>query len=88
MGTLVIISSPSGGGKTSVIEKILSRYPDQFEYSVSATTRKPRPGEINGKDYFFLSESQFLEDIKSERFLEWEKVHTYYYGTPKKYIEK
>ena len=85
-GLLVIISSPSGGGKTSIIHNILARYPKQFVYSVSATTRKPRPNEVHGKDYFFLSTEQFEKDINNDRFLEWEIVHGYYYGTPKKHI--
>jgi guanylate kinase len=87
-GLLVIISSPSGGGKTSIIQKILKKYPEQYVYSVSATTRKPRPGEVDGTDYFFLSDEQFQKDIENNLFLEWENVHGYLYGTPKKYIEK
>ncbi len=87
-GLLIILSSPSGGGKTSIIQKILNKYPDQFAYSISATTRKPRSGEVNGKDYFFLTEKQFRDDIERNVFLEWEKVHGYYYGTPRAYIEK
>ena len=87
-GLLVIISSPSGGGKTSIIHKILQKYPEQYVYSISATTRKPRPGEIDGRDYFFLSEEQFRRDIENNLFLEWENVHGYLYGTPKTYIEK
>lgn len=87
-GLLVIISSPSGGGKTSIIHKILQKYPEQYVYSISATTRKPRPGEIDGRDYFFLSEGQFQKDIENNLFLEWENVHGYLYGTPKNYIDK
>lgn len=87
-GLLVILSSFSGGGKTSIIQKILNKCPDQFAYSISATTRKPRPGEVNGKDYFFLTGKQFRDDIERSVFLEWEKVHGYYYGTPRAYIEK
>jgi len=87
-GLLVVLSSPSGGGKTTIIKRILARYPDQYVYSISATTRKPRPGEVDGKDYFFLSEQQFQDDIKKGRFLEWEQVHGYWYGTRKDYIEQ
>ncbi len=87
-GVLVIISSPSGGGKTSVIQKILQKYPEQYVYSISATTRKARPGEIDGKDYFFLSDAQFQKNIENNFFLEYENVHGYFYGTPKLYIEK
>lgn len=87
-GLLVIISSPSGGGKTSIIQKILEKYPEQYVYSISATTRKPRPGEIDGRDYFFLTEKQFRQDIDNNSFLEYENVHGYLYGTPENYIEK
>lgn len=87
-GLLVIISSPSGGGKTSIIQKILEKNPERYVYSISATTRKPRPGELDGKDYFFLNEKQFRKDIENNLFLEWENVHGYLYGTPKNYIEK
>lgn len=87
-GMLVIVSSPSGGGKTSIIQKLLKKYPGKYVYSISATTRKPRPGEVDGKDYFFLTEDQFKQDIDRNRFLEWEQVHGYFYGTPKAHIEK
>lgn len=87
-GTLVIISSPSGGGKTSIIQLILQRFADQYVYSISATTRMPRPGEVNGRDYFFLTEAQFQTDIENGRFLEYENVHGYLYGTPNAFVEK
>jgi len=87
-GLLVIISSPSGGGKTSIIQKILQNFPEKYVYSISATTRKPRNGEIDGRDYFFLTEAQFRYNISQDLFLEWENVHGYLYGTPKDYIEK
>ncbi len=86
-GLLIILSSPSGGGKTSVIQKILERYPERFVYSISATTRKPRPGEVDGKDYFFMTEPQFRQGIEQGMFLEWESVHGHLYGTPREYIE-
>ncbi len=87
-GLLIILSSPSGGGKTSVIQKLLQRDPDRFVYSVSATTRKPRPGEIDGKDYFFMTPEKFQQGIENGMFLEWESVHGYLYGTPRNYIER
>ncbi|MDZ7377024.1 MAG: guanylate kinase [candidate division KSB1 bacterium] len=86
-GLLIILSSPSGGGKTSVIQKILARDPERFVYSISATTRKPRPGEIDGKDYFFMTESEFRQGIENGKFLEWESVHGHLYGTPRDYID-
>lgn len=87
-GLLILISSPSGGGKTSIIQAILNRLPEKFVYSISGTTRKPRAGEANGKDYVFLSEQQFQDEIRNNRFLEWEKVHGYYYGTDSEFIKK
>ena len=87
-GILVIVSSPSGGGKTTIIHTILNMYSEKFVYSISATTRKMRSGEVDGKDYFFLTEEQFIKDIENHRFLEWEQVHGYYYGTPKLYIDQ
>lgn len=86
-GLLVILSSPSGGGKTSVIHRIIEKYNDNFVYSISATTRRPRSGETDGRDYFFLSQEEFNEKINNDLLLEWELVHGYYYGTPKSYVE-
>jgi len=87
-GLLILISSPSGGGKTTIIHKVMQTDPNKFIYSVSATTRESRPGEIHGKDYFFLSEKQFFEKVERKQFLEWEEVHGYYYGTDSNFIEK
>jgi guanylate kinase len=87
-GFLILISSPSGGGKTTIINKVLETDPEKFIYSVSATTREPRPGEIHGKDYFFLTEKQFFENVEEKQFLEWEEVHGYYYGTDLNFIKK
>ena len=87
-GLLIILSSPSGGGKTTIIREILKQNPDEFVYSISATTRKPRSGEIDGEHYFFLTPKQFMNLRDNDLLLEWEQVHDYYYGTPKLYIEK
>jgi len=81
-GLLIVISSPSGGGKTTVIHKIREHRPE-YGYSVSCTTRKPRPGEVDGRDYIFLSETEFVKHIANGEFLEWEWVHGYRYGTLK-----
>ncbi|HDP98565.1 MAG TPA: guanylate kinase [bacterium] len=80
-GLLVVISSPSGGGKTTIIRKIVERDPQRCVYSISATTRAPRSGEQNGKDYYFLDDEAFQAKIEQGEFLEWERVHGYYYGT-------
>ncbi|MBD3287750.1 guanylate kinase [candidate division KSB1 bacterium] len=88
MSLLVILSSPSGGGKSTVIRKLLKLSEMNFIYSVSCTTRKPRPGETDGKDYYFLSEAEFKKKIEQNGFLEWEQVHGYYYGTSRELVEQ
>lgn len=84
-GKLVVISSPSGGGKTTIIQSILKRFPD-FRYSVSATTRPPRRDEVDGRDYYFLNRKVFQQKCRRKEFLEWASVHDHYYGTPKQPI--
>jgi guanylate kinase len=79
----VVISSPSGGGKTTVVERLLRRVPS-LERSVSVTTRAPRPGERDGRDYRFVSDRMFRWMRRSNRLLEWAKVHGAYYGTPRR----
>ncbi len=86
-GLLVIISGPSGVGK-GTIRKALFEIPDNnFCYSVSMTTRKPRPGEIDGVDYFFVTKEQFEKRIQSNGFLEYAEFVGEYYGTPIDFIE-
>uniref|UniRef100_A0A7C3J5A6 Guanylate kinase n=1 Tax=candidate division WOR-3 bacterium TaxID=2052148 RepID=A0A7C3J5A6_UNCW3 len=85
-GFLLILSSPSGGGKTTLCKMILENVKDTV-YSVSATTREKRKGEVDGKDYFFLSEDEFLKKEKEGFFAETAMVHGKRYGTPKKFIE-
>ncbi|MDB9926867.1 guanylate kinase [Hyphomicrobiales bacterium] len=84
-GITLVLSSPSGAGKTSLSRKLLERNKKLF-LSVSCTTRPPRPGEINESDYFFIEESKFNEMQKNNEFLESAKVFDHYYGTPKKPI--
>ncbi|MDQ7052572.1 MAG: guanylate kinase [candidate division KSB1 bacterium] len=86
-GLLVVISAPSGGGKTTVIHEILKTNDDLFQYSISATTRKPRGREQDGVDYYFISEEEFKRRIEASEFIEWARVHGHYYGTPKKPID-
>jgi len=87
-GLLVIISGPSGVGK-GTIRKALFEIPDNnYCYSVSMTTRKPRDGEVDGQDYFFVSREEFERRIKNNGFLEYAEFVGEYYGTPMDYIEK
>lgn len=85
-GNLVVVSGPSAVGKGTICKELISKYPD-IVYSVSATTRKPRAGEIHGKDYYFYSQDEFLKLIRENMLLEWAKVYDNYYGTPKKYVD-
>jgi guanylate kinase len=78
-GIMVILSSPSGAGKTTLVN-LLSKN-NNFEISISHTTRKPRPNETPGKDYYFVSDQEFKRLIKNEEFLEYAKVFKNYYGT-------
>lgn len=87
-GLLILFASPSGGGKTTVIHKLIEKFPDKFVYSVSSTTRTPRPNEIDGKDYLFLSVKEFQKRVRKNQFLEWEEVHGYYYGTDMDFINR
>lgn len=80
-GILFIISGPSGVGKGTIREALLKRMHD-IKVSVSATTRPPRDGEIDGKDYFFLSREKFKQMIDEDKFLEWANVYQNFYGTP------
>jgi guanylate kinase len=82
-----VFSSPSGAGKTTIINRIRHRYPN-LAYSISATTRAPRPGEEDGRDYFFYSRKKFEAGIAENQFIEWAQVHDNYYGTPRFQIDE
>lgn len=82
---VIVISGPSGSGKSTVI-KTLCEADDTLHLSVSATTRKPRPGEVDGVDYYFLSRSEFEKYIQQDRFLEWAEYSGNFYGTLKSEI--
>ncbi|NOZ92786.1 guanylate kinase [bacterium 3DAC] len=84
-GSLIVISGPSGVGKGTVVKRLLAEMPDLY-ISVSVTTRKPRPGEIPGKDYIFIDDKQFEEMVVNNQLLEWAYVHGHYYGTPKRQV--
>jgi guanylate kinase len=86
-GKLIIISGPSGAGKTTISKKMLAQIPS-IRYSVSATTRPPRKGEINGRDYFFVSEAEFSRMARKGQFAESASVHGHRYGTPKKFLRE
>lgn len=79
-GTLIILSAPSGTGKTTILKQVMARV-GNLAFSVSHTTRKPRKGEVDGKDYCFVSRAGFEKMIAAGAFLEWAEVHDNYYGT-------
>ena len=85
-GTLVVVSAPSGAGKTTLCHEVRSLVPDLY-YSVSYTTRAPRPGEVNGTDFHFVSAAQFVAMRDRDEFAEWASVHGHLYGTPARAIE-
>jgi guanylate kinase len=85
-GSIITFSAPSGTGKTTIVKKILNEFPE-IGYSVSATTRKRRENEVDGVDYFFISEEEFKEKIQNNEFVEWELFYDYYYGSFRKVIE-
>jgi len=82
---LIVISGPSGSGKGTIIKEVMKKIPDLI-YSVSYTTRPKREGEIEGKDYFFISKDEFEKLIDEDFFIEWAKVYDYYYGTSKEFV--
>ena len=87
IGQLFVISAPSGAGKSSLIQKIINNF-ENIELSISATTRSPREGEIDGKHYFFVNENEFNLMKKDDAFIEYALVHNYQYGTLRKYIDE
>ncbi|WP_044290810.1 guanylate kinase [Rivularia sp. PCC 7116] len=82
-GKLIVLTGPSGVGKGTLMRLLLSRHPE-LNYSISATTRPPRPGEVDGKDYYFISRSKFQRLIEEGEFLEWAEFAGNLYGTPRK----
>lgn len=87
-GILIVMSGFSGAGKGTIVKEMLSRYKDEYNLSISATTRQPRTGEVDGKDYFFLTKEKFESMIEQDGFVEWAEYVGNYYGTPKEYVDK
>lgn len=86
-GRLIVLTGPSGVGKGTLLRSLLQRHPELY-FSISVTTRSPRPGEMDGKDYYFISRSDFEEMVKAEKFLEWAEYAGNYYGTPRLQVEE
>jgi guanylate kinase len=86
-GRLWVIAAPSGAGKTSLVRKLLERDP-RLRFSISYTTRRPRPSEVDGRDYFFVSEPKFRELVAADAFLEHAQVFDNWYGTSRAHVEE
>jgi guanylate kinase len=82
MPMLIVISAPSGGGKTTLCQQLLARHPEMTR-AITCTTRAPRAGELDGRDYYFIDDDEFTRRIESGAFLEHARVHDHSYGTPK-----
>ena len=90
-GQLIVISAPSGTGKTSIIKNVIKKLNSEnkkSKFSVSHTTRLPRDGDVDGSDYFFVSDERFIELLKAGNFIETAEVHDYKYGTSKDFIDE
>ncbi len=87
-GILTVISGFSGAGKGTLVHRLLEKYPENYALSISATTREPRPGEEDGREYFFRSVECFKQMIENDELLEYAQYVDNYYGTPKSYVEE
>lgn len=88
-GKLVIFSAPSGSGKTTIVKHLLEKFGEKIEFSISASTRYPRKGEIDGVDYYFISQEEFLHRVAQHEFVEFEEVYPgTFYGTLRQEIER
>lgn len=88
-GKLIIFSAPSGAGKTTIVHHLLNKFPDKIAFSISATTRNLRGEEVNGKDYYFISNEDFLHKVAKHEFVEFEEVYAgTFYGTLKSEIQR
>lgn len=84
---LIILSAPSGAGKTTLCSRLLATFPEHLRLSISSTTRAPRTGEQEGVNYFFVTKDSFQNGIKNNQFAEWAEVHGNFYGTSKDFID-
>jgi len=88
-GKLIIFSAPSGAGKTTIVKRLLADHGDKMSFSISASTREPRTGEVDGKDYYFISKEDFLHKVAKQEFIEFEEVYSgTFYGTLRKEVER
>ena len=87
-GRLVVVSGFSGAGKGTIMKSLMEKYSDRYALSISATTRLPREGETNGKEYFFVSREEFEDMIEHDQLVEYARYVDNYYGTPKKFVDE
>ena len=85
-GVLVVVSGFSGAGKGTIMKQLLKEHPDTYGLSISATTRVPRPGEVHGREYFFVSREEFEQMIDKDELIEYAQYVGNYYGTPRNYV--
>ena len=86
-GLIIVISAPSGSGKTTLCKRLVAKVPN-LRRSISVTTRNPRRDEINGRDYFFITQEDFVARKRNNEFIEWATVFDEYYGTPRSFVEE
>ena len=87
-GILIVVSGFSGAGKGTLMKELMRKYPENYALSISATTRGPRDGEVDGREYFFLSREKFEKMIANNELIEYARYVKNYYGTPKKYVNE